>query len=52
MRGFIGFLLVIALISGCVNIAGHAKSESLPLFDAHTHLNYENAERLFIRTPK
>lgn len=30
-----------AMSGGCVPIAPHARSEVLPLFDAHTHLNYD-----------
>lgn len=50
MRGwFISFLLAVTLISGCITIAKHAKPESLPLFDAHTHLNHDMTAGMLIK---
>lgn len=45
----LNFLLVGATVSGCVNIAKHAKPESLPLFDAHTHLNHDMTAEMLIK---
>jgi predicted TIM-barrel fold metal-dependent hydrolase len=45
----LSFLLVGATVSGCVNIAKHAKPESLPLFDAHTHLNHDMTAEMLIK---
>jgi len=45
----LSFLLVGSTVSGCVNIAKHAKPESLPLFDAHTHLNHDMTAEMLIK---
>ena len=46
---FLGLLVVVTLISGCVTIARHAERESLPLFDAHTHLNHDMTAEMMIK---
>ena len=42
-------LIVNYLVLGCVTLAKHAKPESLPLFDAHTHLNHDMTAEMLIK---
>jgi len=49
LSALLRFLLVAIPISGCVTIAEHAKPGSLPLFDAHTHLNHDMTAEMLIK---
>ena len=42
-------LIVNYLVLGCVTLSKHAKPESLPLFDAHTHLNHDMTAEMLIK---
>ena len=44
----LGALLVAGALHGCVSVAPHARPESLPLFDAHTHLNANMTAEILI----
>jgi len=43
------FLVINYLVLGCVTLAKHAKPESLPLFDAHAHLNHDMTAEMLIK---
>jgi predicted TIM-barrel fold metal-dependent hydrolase len=43
------FLVINYLVLGCVTLAKHANPESLPLFDAHAHLNHDMTAEMLIK---